>query len=1317
MEAVRAFNNELSSLYEGKPPVSRAKMSTLTKTAIKAIKFYKHVVQSVEKFIQKCKPEYKVPGLYVIDSVVRQSRHQFGAHKDVFAPRFTKNIIITFQHLFKCPADERSKIVRVLNLWQKNEVFSSEIIQPLLDLVADPTKPSLIAAAQSAVDRVLASSGKPGGSQQQQPSGQGDGPHGQMAAENMLATQNDMLNTVTQLLQNTNTGSQSLDAQQQQLQQLQMLQQQLIQQTALMQQPSGGAPLIDANLLAQIQTLTNQLLQKTEGRTDEASGFNKKLLDFDYGESDDEEGGRHNIHGEVKTILSDQSLMKQINEVSATIQKNQQYTNELSDLERRRFLEQQQAEFDQQIAQDISGGGGFQGQPPMPEGAYPEEGEYTEDQLQDEDFRDHQQLRGREDRDRRDRRRKSRDGSRSPKRRKRSRSRSRDRRPRRSRSRDRHRRSKSKDKDREREKREKDRERKKKGIPAVRANFVTICTTTIWIGHLNKFTSEEELKTELERYGPVININMVPPRGCAYVVMENRKDANKAIDRLKGSKLKGSALKTAWAQSGSIRGSAFKDSWDLDEGAIYVPWDSMPADLTTFLDGAIIDAESLPEHLKDIPCERTKGDIEAASAPPPMGQPPPPMSSMANVMPPHMMGMMGGPGMPGMMAAGMMMRPMVPAMPPQPSMPALPPGQPPTPMMQAAPPVPSMPNIRPPMTGGIANMATSAAANSLAQTIQNIMSTTTGVLPNSPAVPPRPSGFTGTSPQVPRYSFNPNMPPPGFRMPPPGFQGALLNPMMGGPGAGGQPSEVPGGVGPRPPMGPGMNERPPLPPGPQGPKQPEMMWPPDSNEMDEDIDDDVEMGNQGPPNMNNMQSPFGRGMNRPPMGGPDMGGPRGMRPPGGFQGGMPSPVNQPWGMNNRMGGPRGMGHRGGPHNRFGGPQNMGGPRGGPPPFMPGGGRGGFQPRFNQSGNRNQGPVSLFDLPDIQPKFDRRRPNSFEEEEASYGENENYNDNDNYKGKYDEGYNDEYSEEKQDMSQEPPEEKTEEPEEQARSNVYPFNNWSVVKHGKSESKQLETDSGSDNQGRDRSRRDRSQERDRDRDFGRDRGRDRPDSRDRDRDRRRSRDSSRDGDRRHRDDSRGGRRDDRERSRKSRWGDALEITEPADTANNIDKEMSVNEAATDNKTGNTVTESTNVETTINESESNINDTQNESVSNTTNDKQNTQKEGTVDAEAPLNDIVNEPVTNDTGEPVAKTDTEAEPPNIEHQRNVEPEPSQQSEEAFQSNGTSQSIETEAQSTETQEAVNSEPSVGSETIGKNTESVVQKEPKLDLEEGELSS
>ena len=116
-------------------------MSSITRSAIKAIKFYKHVVQSVEKFIQKCKPEYKVPGLYVIDSIVRQSRHQFGPDKDLFAPRFAKNMQNTFANLFNCPPEDKGKIIRVLNLWQKNSVFTPDVIQPLFDQLADPNNP------------------------------------------------------------------------------------------------------------------------------------------------------------------------------------------------------------------------------------------------------------------------------------------------------------------------------------------------------------------------------------------------------------------------------------------------------------------------------------------------------------------------------------------------------------------------------------------------------------------------------------------------------------------------------------------------------------------------------------------------------------------------------------------------------------------------------------------------------------------------------------------------------------------------------------------------------------------------------------------------------------------------------------------------------------------------------------------------------------------------------------------------------------------------------------------------------------------------
>lgn len=48
-----------------------------------------------------------MPGLYVIDSIVRQSRHQFGTDKDVFGPRFSKNITATFQYLYLCPSEDK----------------------------------------------------------------------------------------------------------------------------------------------------------------------------------------------------------------------------------------------------------------------------------------------------------------------------------------------------------------------------------------------------------------------------------------------------------------------------------------------------------------------------------------------------------------------------------------------------------------------------------------------------------------------------------------------------------------------------------------------------------------------------------------------------------------------------------------------------------------------------------------------------------------------------------------------------------------------------------------------------------------------------------------------------------------------------------------------------------------------------------------------------------------------------------------------------------------------------------------------------------
>jgi len=60
----------------------------------------------------QCQPEYKLPGLYVIDAIVRESRRQFSPEKDLYAPRFAKNFEATFHNLLTyCPPSDRVRML------------------------------------------------------------------------------------------------------------------------------------------------------------------------------------------------------------------------------------------------------------------------------------------------------------------------------------------------------------------------------------------------------------------------------------------------------------------------------------------------------------------------------------------------------------------------------------------------------------------------------------------------------------------------------------------------------------------------------------------------------------------------------------------------------------------------------------------------------------------------------------------------------------------------------------------------------------------------------------------------------------------------------------------------------------------------------------------------------------------------------------------------------------------------------------------------------------------------------------------------------
>lgn len=582
MDAVNAFNHELFSLMDSKPPISRAKMISITKSAIKAMKLYKHVVQIVEKFIKKCKPEYKVAGLYVVDSIVRQSRHQFGADKDVFGPRFTKNITGTFENLCLCPLEDRSKIVRVLNLWQKNGVFKIEIIQPLLDMAAGNT--SAAAVPSPAVDEPAYSPPSP-----KEPPPEDEPSNSALTTATPLQT-SDAFAAVAQLFQST---------QGQQLQQ--MLQN-------FQQKPLNVQPLqIPQTLQTQGQSISTSLGPVPQqpplpSQSTQQSSFDKTLLDrFDYDDEPDagEETKKEEPPPQPSLMQPPPGFLQHTEHFKPQMLNVSQDPSHQGPMP----LNGQPQSFGLPPGQIFPLGGMIppvghpqMGQPPPGstgpmgfQGIYPSQSTVPQQQDISVDTADSSMKDGKQSR-------RSHSGSRSPKRR-RSRSNSR------TRIRSRHRRSRSRERrhhsprsrSQERRDREKERERRQKGLPPQKSQALSVCTTTLWVGQLDKRTQQQDVESLLEEFGQIESINMIPPRGCAYIVMLHRQDAYRALQKLsRGNyKVNQKTIKIAWALNKGIKAD-YKQYWDVDQGVTYIPWSKIKEeDLEDLKAGGALDIDSL----------------------------------------------------------------------------------------------------------------------------------------------------------------------------------------------------------------------------------------------------------------------------------------------------------------------------------------------------------------------------------------------------------------------------------------------------------------------------------------------------------------------------------------------------------------------------------------------------------------------------------------------------------------------------------------------------------------------------------------------------
>ncbi|XP_056094555.1 SR-related and CTD-associated factor 4-like [Rhinichthys klamathensis goyatoka] len=588
MDAVNAFNGEMSSMMDMTPPISRAKMMSVTKAGIKAIKLYKHVVQIVEKFIKRCKPDLKVPGLYVVDSIIRQSRHQFGADKDLFGPRFLKNFTVTFQNLFQCPADDKGKILRVLTLWQKNEVFGMDVIQPLLDMATAPLlsvlengttvaappampMPIPMAVAEPAPAPFIAAA-TPAPAPVPVPNLQSPVP----------------LAAVTQLLQGT--GGVEL--------------QQLLQSL----QQAGGAG----------------LPQSTAPPTEQKPSLAKSLLDrFDYDDEPEpvEEKTEPapgapitiNLPPELQQALQAHLLSQIANQVLILADralKNKDLSKILHEIKVFSHVQtQMQGQMVSQGQVPSQGQMAPQELPSMVQTQIPD----IPPQTFDENLIQHSTTQQPQDsaetersvHDGRDRRHGRRTGSRSPRRRssshsRRSRSGSRSRRERsryhRTRSRSRERRGRSpRPRSEEKRDREKERERRQKGFPPIKKETLSVCSTTLWIGQLDKKTQQQDIMSLMEEFGQIESINMIPPRGCAYIVMVHRQDAHTALSKLsRGAvKVNQKSIKIAWALNKGIK-TDLKKYWDVERGVTYVPWEKVKPDgILNLQEGGMLDLETL----------------------------------------------------------------------------------------------------------------------------------------------------------------------------------------------------------------------------------------------------------------------------------------------------------------------------------------------------------------------------------------------------------------------------------------------------------------------------------------------------------------------------------------------------------------------------------------------------------------------------------------------------------------------------------------------------------------------------------------------------
>lgn len=62
------------------------------------------------------------------------------------------------------------------------------------------------------------------------------------------------------------------------------------------------------------------------------------------------------------------------------------------------------------------------------------------------------------------------------------------------------------------------------------------------MGHLSKLVHQEELSDTFGELGDIVSIDLISPRGCAFICMNRRQDAYRALTKLKNHKMQSKAI-------------------------------------------------------------------------------------------------------------------------------------------------------------------------------------------------------------------------------------------------------------------------------------------------------------------------------------------------------------------------------------------------------------------------------------------------------------------------------------------------------------------------------------------------------------------------------------------------------------------------------------------------------------------------------------------------------------------------------------------------------------------------------------------------------